>query len=365
MNTKILDLLCCPMCRGPLRLEVLSQAEEVQEGVFLCVNCGRSYPLINGIPRLLPDAFAHLMPLYHKEFFCRNKTAMASFLARCEERHGHEWWVTGARTFSSYSYQWRKFKEMLPNWEEVFSRSIAPIEPDFFRGKVGLDAGCGFGRSLFYAASCGAEVIGMDLSEAVEAARENTRHLSNVHLIQADVFHSPLRERSLDFIYSIGVLHHLPDPKKGFLTLTRLLAPGAPIFIWVYSRGRGRQIAVFNLMRAVSTRLPLHLLNLFCLGLAAGQWALWIAPYRLLSRFQPTRGLAQHLPFTVYARYPFRVLHADWFDGLSVPIVNYYRREEIVEWLREAGLERVRVDPDWGGRALGYAPSSVTSVVVR
>lgn len=365
MNMKILDLLCCPMCRGPLRLEVLSQVEEVQEGVILCANCSRSYPLINGIPRLLPDALAHLIPLYHRDFFLRNKTAMASFLVRCEERHEHQWWVAEARTLSSYSYQWRKFKEMIPQWKEVFDRSIAPIEPSFFRGKLGLDAGCGFGRSLYYAASYGAEVIGMDLSEAVEAAREHTRHLPNVHVIQADIFHPPLQEHSLDFVYSIGVLHHLPDPKRGFLALTRLLAPGAPIFIWVYSRGRGRQIALFNLMRAISTRLPLRLLDSLCLGLAVGQWTLWIGPYRLLSRFQLTRGLAQRLPFASYAPYPFRVLHTDWFDGLSVPLVNYYRREEIFEWFREAGLEQVRINSDWGGRALGNASSSVHSAVVR
>lgn len=46
-------------------------------------------------------------------------------------------------------------------------------------------------------------------------------------------------------------------------------------------------------------------------------------------------------------------------------VVNYYRREEIAEWFREAGLEQVRIDPDWGGRALGHVPSSVHSAVVR
>ncbi len=86
------------MCRGPLNLKVLSQAEEVQEGVFCCVKRGRIYPLINGIPRLLPDALVHLIPVYHREFFRRNRTTMASFLARCVEREG-QWWVAEGRTF--------------------------------------------------------------------------------------------------------------------------------------------------------------------------------------------------------------------------------------------------------------------------
>jgi SAM-dependent methyltransferase len=200
----------------------------------------------------------------------------------------------------------------------VFRWSVAPIEPTFFRGKVGLDAGCGFGRSLYYAASYGADTIGMDLSEAVEAARENTRPLAGAHVIQADIFAPPIRPRVLDFVYSIGVLQHLPDPRAGFLTLTRLLAPGAPAFVWVYPRGRGRQIALWTLMRVISTRLPLRGISAGALALALGQWALWIAPYRLLHRHRPTRGLARRLPFTLYAKYPFRVLHADWVAFLPI-----------------------------------------------
>lgn len=365
MRRQLLELLCCPICWGSLSLNGFQEGDDAEEGLLECAGCSRTFPVINGIPRLLPDELAHLVLRFHAGFFRRYAGPMASYLERCRGRSQEEWWRAERRMLMSYSYQWRKFKEMFPHWKQVFLDSIRPLEPVFFRGKIGLDAGCGFGRSLYYAASYGAEMIGVDLSEAVEAARENTRHLPGVHLVQADISRLPVKERSLDLVYSIGVLHHLPDPKRGFLGLTRLLKPGAPIFIWVYSRGQGRQIAVFNLMRAISTRLPLRLLNLLCLGFAAGQWALWIVPYRLLSRFQPTQGLAQRLPFTLYARYPFRVLHADWFDGLSVPLVNYYRREEIAEWFREAGLEQVRIDPDWGGRALGYAPSSMTSAVVQ
>src|SRR5205085_12165178 len=113
-------------------------------------------------------------------------------------------------------YQWRKFKEMFPHWDEIFRWSVSPIEPGFFRGKIGLDAGCGFGRSLYYAASYGAEVIGLDLSEAVEAARANTRDLPGAHVVQADIFHPPIRPGTLDFVYSIGVLQHLTDPRGGF-----------------------------------------------------------------------------------------------------------------------------------------------------
>jgi len=359
MKLRALEFLCCPECLADLRLDVfVERGAEIEEGRLECSGCARTFPVINGVPRMLPDALAHETVRHHPDFFARHREPMASFVARSGLSPSGEWWGAERRTITSYSYQWRKFKQMFPHWEQVFRDSIAPITPEFFQGKVGLDGGCGFGRSLFYAATYGAEMIGLDLSEAIEAARENTRQFPGVHLVQGDIFHPPVRRKCLDFVYSIGVLHHLPDPKGGFVSLTRLLKPGAPMFIWVYLRGRGRQIAVFNVMRAISTRLPLRLLNVVCLALAAVQWAGWLLPYRLLRRFALTRPLADRMPFTVYAVYPFRVLHTDWFDGLSVPLVNYYKPDAIAGWYREAGHERVRIEDErhWNGRAMGYAP---------
>src|SRR5438552_1242601 len=202
MKRKLMDLLACPYCSDRLDLEEFgadpADAAEIHEGVLSCGACGRGFPIINAIPRMLPD---HLLPAlgsYHPEFFRRFG---ARFPANCRESivvAEDSGWRARRGTLASYSYQWRKFNEMLPHWRQVFLDSIRPIEPAFFRGRLGLDAGCGFGRSLYYAASYGAEMIGMDLSEAVEAARGNTRHLPNVHLIQADIFHPPIRDRSLD-----------------------------------------------------------------------------------------------------------------------------------------------------------------------
>ena len=107
----------------------------------------------------------------------------------------------------------------MPDW-------IWPIEPAFFKDKLVLDAGCGIGRHAFFAAAYGAkEVIGIDLSDAVDTAFENVGHLPNAHIVQADIYDPPFRRATaggdFDFIYSIGVLHHLPDPESGLRSLVR------------------------------------------------------------------------------------------------------------------------------------------------
>ena len=80
--------------------------------------------------------------------------------------------------------------------------------------------GCGTGRHAYFAAQYGArEVVALDLSEAVETARDNLAQFDNVHVVQGDLLRPPFRTAAqgggFDLVYSIGVLHHLPDPYAG------------------------------------------------------------------------------------------------------------------------------------------------------
>src|SRR5713226_4200894 len=104
---------------------------------------------------------------------------------------------------------------------QSFLDYMQPHDPDFFRGKKVLDAGCGNGRFAYHAARSGAEVWAIDLGPAIEVARRNTEPASKVQVIQADLYHPPFALQSFDFIYSIGVLHHLPNPESAFQNLLR------------------------------------------------------------------------------------------------------------------------------------------------
>src|SRR4029453_13236586 len=107
----------------------------------------------------------------------------------------------GERTRRSFGYQWTVFGRMTDTFEDDFLNYIAPLGREFFRGKLGLDAGCGFGRHLYHAAQFGATMVGLDFSQAIFRAREITTELSNVYLEQADLQGAPLRPGSFDFVY--------------------------------------------------------------------------------------------------------------------------------------------------------------------
>jgi uncharacterized protein YbaR (Trm112 family) len=55
VKPELLDILCCPVCRGTLTLTVTArEGEEIERGVLRCVACQVDYPIEEGIPNLLP-----------------------------------------------------------------------------------------------------------------------------------------------------------------------------------------------------------------------------------------------------------------------------------------------------------------------
>jgi uncharacterized protein YbaR (Trm112 family) len=55
MKRALLDIICCPVCKGDLILAVSKENEkEILEGELRCTACRVIYPIHDGIPNLLP-----------------------------------------------------------------------------------------------------------------------------------------------------------------------------------------------------------------------------------------------------------------------------------------------------------------------
>ena len=195
------------------------------------------------------------------------------------------------------------------------------------RGKVVLDAGCGMGRFAEVCADAGAEVYAVDLSRAVDAAARNLAGRPNVHIFQADVMHLPCPEASFDLIYSIGVLHHMPDTRAAFLRLVPFLKLGGHIAIWVYSR-RLKMLVGSEVLRLVTPRLPRHWL------LKAARIAIPLRAVHLVPFVGRVTSIL--LPTSVDPDPEWRWL--DTFDWYSPRYQWKHSYEEVEGWFREAGL---------------------------
>src|SRR5262245_65362611 len=214
MKESLLQYLACPSCCAELSLNNTEHdGREIISGELRCGGCQSSFSIRSGVPR-----FAD---------FERDEAQRV--------------------TAENFGAQWLAFDQVQEHHEKQFLDWIAPVTRDFVRGRVVLEGGCGKGRHTRLIGQWGAsDVIGIDLSVAVEAAYRNTKDLPNAHIIQADIYRPPLKRR-FDYAFSVGVLHHLPDPRGGFASLIKCVKPGGAISAWVYGRANnGLGVKIVN-----------------------------------------------------------------------------------------------------------------------
>lgn len=325
--------LRCPACNGSL------------DSNLKCLSCNLSFPIENGIPRMLLPAIRAAL---------QATDAATSFDAK------------QAKTALSFGYEWQRFPEMYAEWEKQFLDYMQPHDTDFFKDKKVLDAGCGNGRFAYYAGKYAREVWAIDLGPAVEVARKNTASLDNVHVVQADLHHPPFPLESFDFIYSIGVLHHLPDPEAAFQNLLRYLKPGGQIQIYLYWQPERRSIKsallrAVNSARNLTTRLPHWAVHALAYPSALAAFLFFVWPYQIMKRVPALRSVAANMPMKQYAVLPFRVCVNDQLDRFSAPIENRYTKTEVEAWLSSAGLKKFQVIPNFGWLGTGQKPESYAS----
>ncbi|MBC8434103.1 MAG: methyltransferase domain-containing protein [Desulfobacterales bacterium] len=315
-----------------------SKGSEIVEGTLSCA-CGKIFPIIGNVPRFLCGTLKNKLPELYSDFFNRHPSLLDRMAILKDNGRN----TIKEATMDRFGYEWEHFSDYSCDNFQLF---IAPLPDDFFKGKLGLDVGCGAGRHAVQACELGAEVIGVDLSPAVDAAQRNTADKRRIHIVQADIYNLPFKPDIFHFIYSLGVLQHLSEPESGYKTLLPFLSKGGALFVWIYAYA-ARKVAL-EILRVVSQKLSnnnirrmAYLCNLFDYGIFINLYRLTEnLPFwgELIKRFSPLR-------VKEYATYGFRVGYTDWYDRLSAPITNYYKEDEMQNWLKHSGLGNTKLLP--------------------
>ncbi len=246
----------------------------------------------------------------------------------------------------NFGYEWRFFnKTQLDSHSGTkISKNrwmdITSMKPEDLNDKVVLEAGCGSGRFLEVVAPFAKNLIGVDLSRAIEVSRDNIiNEYPNVDFIQADLNHIPIKDESIDFIYSIGVLDHTPSTLGGIQALSKKLKPGGKIAIWVY--GPFPKFTLSRLYRFIGSRIDPHLL-LKILKV--------YVPFALKTHRIPLIGKIfkwvifpapeyPNIPIPEDDRLEWSILDA--YDNFSSILVRGFRKNEVIEMLEKAGLQNI------------------------
>lgn len=331
--------LKCIKCGKNLSLEVIEKnGKNCISGKLKCEGCKAEWPVINSIPRLLPEELLlELVYPRHKDFFEKNKIKTKKTGSQNKLKND---------TAESFGFEWLKYPKILSQFEKDWKRYFNPqIKKEQIRNKVVADYGCGMAKHGYFIGKYKAKkYIGLDLSEAVEAAYRNTSEFSPL-IVQADIYNIPLKGELIDLHYSIGVIHHLPDPKKGFLSITKIMKQGARIFIWVYGRKNNkRALYLYNPVRAVTTKIPKKILYALCHVPASALHGLNLV-HKGLNKIG-MKKLASKVPLNYYSNFPYSFKVSDSFDVFATPKQLYYKNEEIEAWLKHAKLKNIAILED-------------------
>ena len=289
------------------------------------------YRIFEGVPRLAPSRVG------------------------CDARQGR----TRSRTRESFGYEWEHFNRILREYPQEASNYFRIVADHLFEDAVVLDAGCGIGRWARQVANRGVRrLYAVDFSRAIDRAAAILTDQENTHCVQADVCQLPFRAATFDFVYCLGVLHHLAEPDEGMRDVTRVLRPQGALLVYLYYSLENRPrffrwlLTVVSSIRRLTVRLPKPIMY----GLA---WVIALMAYWPLARLAAALerlGLGRfvgNLPLSHYRGCSVRLMAGDAFDRFATPIEWRYSRSAIRAWLARYGFEVKFSDatPYWVGLA--------------
>lgn len=308
MKVKHLSFLYDPETHEDLQLvDAVCDGEEIVSGTLRSPS--NAYSITNGIPRFVRDEG------YSDNF-------------------GYQW-----NRWARVQFEDQNVGGPMENHTTNMFVSITQFSAEMLRGKTVLDIGCGPGRFTDVAVNMGGSVIALDYSSAIDAAKANfVGKDADILFVQGDALRLPIKSDSVDFSFSIGVLHHTPSPLAGVREAFRVTRAGGGQFaVRVYKADGFYTYPAVRIWRGVFLALkplfkhypPLVYSYLFgTLGFLLGK--IW----RPLS--YPLRAI---FPTAWLPDYRWTIL--DTFDAVATTYQSGHTPDEIEGWLRDAGFSKV------------------------
>lgn len=270
-------------------------------------------------------------------------------------------------TVDGFGDEWSRFDQSdLPQAEQqlLFDEyfSVFPWK-NISKESTGFDLGCGTGRWAKSVAPKVKKLICIDPSSALDIAKKNLSNFDNCVFDSATVDEMPMQDNSMDFGYSLGVLHHVPDTALGIKQCVKKLKIGAPLLLYLYYRFDNRPWwfrliwFVTDLLRRIVSKMP-YKLRYFSSQIIS------IIIYLPLARFalflEKLNFNVSNFPLSSYKNLSFYTMRTDALDRFGTRLEQRFTRKEIKNMMQNAGLENIEFSnskPFWV--AVGYKSSKI------
>jgi SAM-dependent methyltransferase len=180
--------------------------------------------------------------------------------------------------------------------------------------------------------------------DALQVAKNNLPLSGSCSFHLASVAELPFPDNYLDFAYSLGVLHHVPDTEDAIRAVAKKLKPGSPFLLYLYYAFDNRPLwfqmlwRISDVVRRFICRLP------FILRLALCQLIAVIIYFPLATgaRLLDLGGvMPESWPLAYYRDKSFYVMRTDALDRFGTRLEKRFSKQEIELMLKNSGFNEI------------------------
>jgi ubiquinone/menaquinone biosynthesis C-methylase UbiE len=252
-------------------------------------------------------------------------------------------------TVEGFGDEWNRFDQSLLSKEErqkYFDSYFSIFPKDILnKNSVGIDVGCGSGRWANLVAPYVRTLKCIDPSEAIEIAKTNLKKNPNCEFYKASVDNMPIDNNSMDFGYSLGVLHHVPNTQAAIIDCVKKLKSGAPFLLYLYYAFDNRPIwyrklwQLSELLRYLISRLPKNLRYIASQIIAGFIYF----PLARGAKLLKTLGInSKNMPLYAYRDSSFYTMRTDALDRFGTRLEQRFSKTMILDMMEKAGLENIK-----------------------
>jgi SAM-dependent methyltransferase len=215
---------------------------------------------------------------------------------------------------------------------------VHPFDLNSVKNKIICEIGVGSGRILKNLAKFSPiKIYAIEPSDAIEVAKENNIK-SDVEIIFKKISGQTINfKNEVDYIFSLGVIHHIPDADLVCKKIYESLKPKGKFVIWLYGKeGNKLYLLIFNNLRKITRFMPDMLLNIFSIFLN-----LLLSVYIFLCKYF-NLPLKNYM-LNVLKKCTFEKRKYIIFDQLNPSYSKYYTKKEVESLLTKSGFKKFEI----------------------